>query len=248
MTIMDLRTQEALNEIQRLRGAGALGPLRREMHAEFSGKRCLVVGSAPSAILPPAASFDACICVNGSPWTLRKMGMGCPDMTVVAGWSTRTDKPVRLETQRIWRGLETRRLFFIETGATAEEGRRVIDACGFRYETFQSIAQIERSVIIGDVCGRELGWGKRDDRVSNGIFSAILAIWGGASEVIIAGISVGGGHAYIKEETPREHQQGDEAFFALASSLPVHLSTTSQELRQRYGFPLIAGVGIDDWG
>lgn len=235
MTAFDLRSDEALAEIRRLRTAGALDPLREEMRAEFFGRRCLVVGSAPDVMLPADTAFDCIICVNGSSWILNRNGPPHPpEVTVVAGWSTRTNNQVRIETQRIWRGLETRLLLFVEAGATADEGRRVLDACGFRYDQFRSIDQLERAVIVGDVCGEELGWGKRDDRVSNGIFAAILAIWAGASEVILAGFSSAGGHAYMTEDTPRLHLQGDERFLSLADSLACPCSTTSADLARRF--------------
>ena len=53
----------------------------------------------------------------------------------------------------------------------------------------------ERAAIIDAVCGVPLGVGKRDDRISHGIFAAVLAIWGGATDVVLAGFSMAGGHA-----------------------------------------------------
>lgn len=231
----DLKSQEALEAVRQIRASNALAQLRDRLRGIYTGQKVLVVGSAPDPVAPDLRSIDKTICVNASSWNARAMGIGLSDMTVVAGFSTRPDKPARVETQKVWQGLATRDLLFIEAGATAAEGRRVLDQCGFGYDSFASITPIGRAAIIGEVCGQELGLGKRDDRISNGIFAAALAMWAGAREVVLSGISMNGGHAYMAEATPREHQAGDDAFLRLASSLPARLSATGRELPQVYG-------------
>lgn len=233
--MLDLKSQEAREAVLEIRTSNLLSQLRDRLEAAFARQRVLVVGSAPDAIAPALDSIDKTICVNASAWNAREMGIRLPDMTVVAGFSTLLDKPVRVATQKVWRGLATRDLFFIEAGATASEGRRVLDQCGFDYRTFTSITQVGRAAIIGEVCGQELGLGRRDDRISNGMFAAALAMWAGAQEVVLAGFSMRGGHAYIAGDTPREHQAGDDAFLRLATSLPARLRATGQELSQAYG-------------
>lgn len=233
--MLDLKSQEAREAVKKIRASNLLSQLRDQLGVMFARQRVLVVGSAPDAIAPDLRSIDKTICVNASAWNAREMGLGLPDMTVVAGFSTLLDKPVRAATQKVWRRLATRDLVFIEAGATAFEGRRVLDQCGFEYRTFTSITQVERAAIIGEVCGQELALGRRDDRISNGMFAAALAMWAGAQEVVLAGFSMSGGHAYMGEGTPREHQAGDDAFLRLASSLPARLRATGRELSQAYG-------------
>jgi hypothetical protein len=177
--------------------------------------------------------------VNGSTWVARQAGIRRPDLTVIAGHSTRRDTPKHVSTRDAWREQSTRELLFLEIGATADGGKAILESVGFTYGVFRSLNAIERSAIILQVCGVDLGSGPRDTRISNGLFAATVAIWAGAKHVVLAGFSLQGGHAYMVNPTPRHHLKGDDAFLTLAPSLSCSVSTTSGELHERFGIKLV---------
>jgi hypothetical protein len=214
----------------------------RDLRARFSeslqGSRCLVVGSAPNVVVPKPRSGDRCICVNGSPYAAKQGGIDKPDLTIITGNATALKNEHSRATVPVWRGLQTREVLFVETGDRERHARSVLDGIDFRYDRFSKISKWERAAIIGDVCGVELGIGNYDERVSNGVFGAILALWSNANTVVICGVSFRGGHNYIDTELPRQHINGDHAFFECADRLGLPISTTSVEIHEARGVPL----------
>lgn len=231
---INLSSRRALWAVRVVRWLRLLLPLQYRLRKLVRGRICLVLGSAPDGIAP--AQFDVLICINGSAWSAQQLGMPTPDISVVSEYSTLTDNSVRSATRDILENLSSQFVLFINCGKGLARGRPLLGDCGLKFESLQSISNIGRAVIIGDVCGAELGLGTRDDRVSNGVFAITLALWAGATEVIVAGISLSGGHSYMQQPTPRYHLKGDDAFFRLARNLPIR--TTSPALSQAYGLPL----------
>jgi hypothetical protein len=216
-----------------------LAEFRDNMTSRFSGKRCLVLGSAPNAVAPDLSKIDACICVNGSPWTAAQFGIPLPELTVVTGHKTQVrDHAVAAATLKVWQGLKTRTLLFIEIGDSARHAKSVFAKSGFLYEEFIGIDARDRSAIIEAACGKEMA--ARGSRISNGIFAAAVVMWAGAREVVISGFSMQGGHSYMADATRRGHQEGDGKFFQWAKDhTGCHITTTSDELHQLYGLPRV---------
>jgi hypothetical protein len=102
------------------------------------------------------------------------------------------------------------------------------------------VSPIERAAIAGMVLGEELGIGDNNQRLSNGVFAILLAIWAGVPAIEICGFSLEGGHSYSPKMTPREHLLGDTRSFELMRRLDSDIRTTSIELSERFGFPLSA--------
>lgn len=237
---IDLKSQYALAEVNRIRESGALRGVKKEYESKFKGLTCVIVGSAPNAVAPDLETINACICVNGSPWAARRLGITIPDLTIVAGFSTLDNKPARRATKSVWDGVRSAEVLYIEAGANAIEGRHSLNSAGFRYDTFNTLTTVERAVIIGDVCGVELGLGSRDSRISNGMFAAALAIWAGAKEIVLVGFSLTGGHSYMENKSEREHLNGDIAFLELSRNFTCKVLTTSTELSDRFSFPMVS--------
>lgn len=220
-----------------------LSALRERLRSEFHGRRCIVVGSAPGAIAPVMLDGDAVFCVNGSPFSARAMGLRTPNVTVVDGNSTRQHEQVTVATQQAWRGLSTRHLLLIEAGTTARRGKRVIKASGMQYGVFSSITRQEREQITIDICGAPLGDRSTHDRISTGIFTAILAAWSGATSIVLVGFSMSGGHAYIDRPTTRWHTGGDGNFLRSHREMPCPMETTSPELAEAFDMRRVSSVG-----
>lgn len=208
----------------------------------FKDTRCIVIGSAPGVLVPPPASNDRYICVNGSPFVANRFGIFEPHLTVINGVTTglRTEKSKA--TVAVWRGLQSKEIVFVRTGDSERHARAVLREVEFRFERFTSLSKHQRAAIIMDVCGEErLGLGNHDQRVSNGVFAACLAAWAGACEIVMCGFSLQGGHSYIDGNTRRDNMSGDSAFFAMSGLLPTYLTTTSPEIHSDFGVPLIGG-------
>jgi hypothetical protein len=208
--------------------------LKAQLAPIFAGRRALVVGSAPNLVLPPSDRYDVVICVNGSGRPAFDLGVARPDLTVVGGYSTLPNNDVRLKTQIAWQGLETKSLLFVAAGQSARKGRRIITTAGLRFGTFLQVSPEERGSITAEVCRENLTEGEREDRISMGVFAAIVASWSGASEVILAGFSLGGGHRYIEGDTPRYHVAGDARFFRLVRSLSLPITTNVAEIQTEF--------------
>jgi hypothetical protein len=229
------------SDVARIRAESlVLRQLRTRFTAVFEGARCLIIGSAPEIVIPGPLQNDRHICVNGSPYVAKQGGIDTPDLTVITGDATALKNDHSRATVPIWKGLQTRDQLFIETGDRARHARSVLDDVGFRYERFLAISKWERAAIIGEVCGVELGIGNYDERVSNGVFGAILALWCNASDVVLCGFSFRDGHSYIRAELPRQHVKGDHSFFDCADRLGFPISTTSVEIHEARGVRLVA--------
>lgn len=228
MSDIDLKAPEALQQVHHLRSEdrASLDALQQEL-TMLSRRRCLILGSAPNARLPRRSAYEKCVCINGSPFVANQHGIHV-DLTVMVGYTTSMKRGISQESVRRLTGLRTDRLLFVTGGDNPDNARRVLADADFQYRQFHSITPLERAAIIGEICDTELGLGPRDERVSNGVFAVILALWAGANEVIVGGISLTGGHAYAAD-TPRYHIAGDE--LALRQLAPLRkLSTTSADL------------------
>lgn len=231
--------EKGLEEVRRARRESLpLRELRDLLRKLFDGRRCLVLGSAPDATSPDLSRIEATVCINGSGWTAKRIGIERPDFTVISSRVTRPDHGVRTATMSILQGLETRHLMLIDVSEEMEVARRKLDDAGIRYAQFMSVDPLERAAIVGEVCGVELGWGDSQERISNGVFTITLPMWAGASEVVIAGFSVEGGHSYIDAKTKRGHLKADMEFFRLAPTLACRVTTTSPQLHEGFGIAL----------
>jgi hypothetical protein len=90
------------------------------------------------------------------------------------------------------------------------------------------ISTFEKAAIVGTVCGAELGFGKVNERVSNGVLAVALALLCGAAEVVFTGVSFTRGNSYMELPTRRMHVAADIEFLRLCGEkgLPVRTSYT----------------------
>ena len=190
--------------------------------------------------VPAPIPGDRCICVNGSPFVAKELGLADSDFTVISGYTTGLKSEKSRATVPVWKGLRTQEVLFVETGDTEAHARAVLDEIGFQYAGFTKLSKHERAAIIVEVCGVELGLGNHNDRVSNGMFAATIAAWAGAREIVMCGFSLKGGHSYIEGNTPRHNLNGDIAFFAIATKIGMNVKTTSTEIHEACGIPLVA--------
>lgn len=236
----DLKTRDAALAVEKLRDdRSQLDSLKRWMAEDLAGQDCLILGSAPEPVMPGARRYSKCVCINGSPWMAARHGI-VPDLTVVAGYTTLVEREVSRQSLGRLRGIGTRRLLFVTAGNEFEAGREVLRRHDFRSDSSHAVDPLIRAAVIEEVLeGSDLGLGKRDDRVSNGIFAVVLALWLGARKVTLAGFSLAGGHSYIDQETPRFHIGGDMACLTmLARRYGSRVTTTNSILATETGLQL----------
>jgi len=233
----DLKSSEALAAVKRLRlERTRLDPFRESL-PDLCGQRCMILGSAPQAAIPARSTFDRCVCINGSPYIAKRKGIH-PALTVIVGFTTAMRRDISATSIGKLRGAGSEHTLFISAGDDLAHGRRVLGEAGFEHGPITEMTPLERAAIVGEVCGAELGLGKRDERISNGVFAVVLALWLGAKKVIVSGISLNGGHDYAAG-TERHHVDGDLRCLQLLAKHFPQVQTTSYELSQATGVPLL---------
>jgi hypothetical protein len=237
---IDLKSPDALDAVIALRegSRSALTAIYDRLSPELKGKRCLVLGSAPDTRVPRPGDYDRCICINGSPFVAHASGIAV-DLVIMVGFTTAMKKDISALSIEKLKDLQARDLLFISAGDALEHALAVLESVDFRFQSYSQMNALERAAIVGELCIEELGLGQRDDRISNGVFAVVLALWCGAAEVIVSGISLSGGHAYAAG-TQRDHQNGDRrCLMILAERFADRLCTTSVELRSSFSLRLV---------
>lgn len=233
-----LTSEEAIEEVELLRvePSESLNNVKKKLISVLKDQSCLVLGSSPSAKIPSLTDFDRCLCVNGSPYIAHENSL-IIDVTVLIGYTTAMKKDISALSMNKISGIHTNELLFVSAGDTFENCLEKVKELDFTFGSASELSPLERAAIIGEVCGVEFGLGPRDERISNGVFTIIAALWAGARKVIVSGISLSGGHHYA-QGTPRHHLIGDEACLKLLGKSKYRVLTTSSELSEMTGLEL----------
>ena len=211
--------------------------LRKRLESLLQHRRCCIIGSAPGGTLPAKRPGDRFICVNGSVHAAGTLGIPQPDLTAITGYATHPKLVNLMGSLTAWHARKTTELVFVANGDSERHARDLFAQAGFGFDHFTSLTPWERAAIIRDATGLDLGLGPRDKRISMGSFAVTLAIWGGAAEVVLCGMSLHGGHSHLPGQTPRHHVPGDTRFFNHLLTLPLRSSSTSPEFQQIFGIP-----------
>jgi hypothetical protein len=129
----------------------------------------------------------------------------------MAGYTTSGRKEIAALHRSRLAGLYSEMVLFVEVGGGAQEAESELSRLSFNYRDFLAISPIERAAIVREVCGSNFGIGKRDERISNGVFAIVIALWAEARQVEIAGFSLDGGYSYATKVERRNHLIGDIA-------------------------------------
>lgn len=130
--------------------------LRDKYNNMLNGKSCLVVGSAPRAIIPSKDDYSMCICVNGSPFVANRYSIPI-NLTVLVGFVTAMKKEIFALSMDKLRNIHSEEVLFISVGDTETNCLENLNNKNFTFNGFSEITPIERAVIVGEVCGVELG-------------------------------------------------------------------------------------------
>jgi len=229
-------------DLDRVRDIRATSPgyarLKQTMAAMFQGKRCVVVGSAPIVGAAMRKDDDCNICVNGSFHNAEQLGITNPHANFLVNYIFTQGNRAARDVYKMLRGRHFDNCLIYSGTLSFEESITRLREAGATYGAIHDISTYERAAFTGEFCGLELGVGRLEDRVSNGVTTAICALWAGAREVHLAGFSLAGGHSYTKYKSRRFHRKPDATFFALCKEKQLPVTTASSELQQDFGIPL----------
>lgn len=201
---------------------------------------CLVLGSAPEPRLPDG--FDeswTLVTVNASQAGLKQLGCDrVPDLTVMSGQMLGR-KPANLAGQEAIRGQRTRHLILIERGALdRDESVAVLARHRFSYDQITTITSDERSKIVLEVLKKPLALGDGNEKVSTGMFAALLACYLGARPIVLAGFSLEqAGHSYDDRGLHREHVEYDHVALSYIGHRGLPFFAVDERFAKQSGRP-----------
>jgi hypothetical protein len=209
---------------------------------DFGGRRidgpCFVLGSAPSAIWPKRTFADWVLLTVNAAQAAAPDTARAPDITLMSGQML-GDDPVTQEAKRVLRGLSTGELWLIERGITRDAAIEVLRSMSYGYHALRVMTRRQRSRITYRQLGVDAASGKGEEKISTGVFAALLALEQGASQVVLSGISLSAdGHAYNDLGHVRHHVNSDQRALATAIGRGLPLFTLCPVLSKASGVPL----------
>jgi hypothetical protein len=224
---------------------GLLERLRTQLTPlDFGGRRigggCFVLGSAPSAVWPDPRFADWVLLTVNAAQAAEPPTPRIPDITLMSGQML-GDDPVNREAKRVLRGLSTSELWLIERGITKDAAIEVLRSLSYKYGSLGVISRRQRSRITYRQLGVDAASGVGEEKISTGVFAALLALEQGASKVILSGISLtADGHAYNDLGHVRHHVNSDQRALAVAIGRGLPLFTLCPVFSKASGVPLWA--------
>jgi hypothetical protein len=232
-----LRWAEARDLLPGLLASPVLSELRASLSADLEGHRCVVIGSAPNTRLPRAQQGDRHFCVNGSLHIATQLGIEKPAVHLLNAYSLYMSAE-RAGSRELLRGLSTAHLLLLDPGVERERALEAVAEIDLHYDRLDCISRMERVAIILQATGLHLGLGRRHQYLSTGMSAVAMALWAGASEVVLAGFSMAGGHQYLQVVTNRDHVVGDSLFLAAMGRTGL-VKTTNPALASAFDLPLV---------
>ena len=228
-----MRSRHAPKLVAAAKSSEQIRELRALYTQALKGRRCVVIGSAPSAARVELRDDDAVFCVNGSGWIADKWNYPSPDLTVIGAGSLKTTTEVTRATIESLAGKQTKGLLLVADEAELSSACHILSEIGYQFDSMNAINKIQRAAIFDLAWSTSLPVGPKvraRDRPSNGLFAASIAILAGVSELIMTGFSLSQGHAYMSGATERRHIDSDLELLRRAGLLGLKVETTSAEL------------------
>jgi hypothetical protein len=190
--------------------------IREELLTLLSGHRVLVLGSAPTVVIPDNYSVEwRLVCVNASGRVAQRYDLGIPALTIVTMGGLRKGGVANLSMRSNLSGLKTKTVLVrsIKAGSIRNlilgyQARAVLAKCGFSYEKCLIGGARDSDAVLSGVLGVNA---IKANNISTGVFSVLLAAHSGAEEVAVAGIDPSStGHAYDDKGLNRQHVRADQ--------------------------------------
>lgn len=212
---------------------------------DFKGHKIFALGSAPDSFPPPAHSGTwQVVTVNGSQAVLERLGLhAAPIMTLMNRSILKSSIASGVAARRVLRGRSTDHL--VVMSHESNDKQRLIIALrlwwlGYRYRSLTVLDMRQRNQIMAALLGDIYDESKPP---SNGIFLALLALYLGASRILMSGFSLSrAGHAYNTLDLPRRHLDADALALERIVALGLPIYTNDGRFARESGLPLIAGA------
>jgi hypothetical protein len=228
--------------LDRRRGdAPKLAELRGHLHKRIAGRGCLVIGSAPNPVFPVSDGMFR-VCVNGSVNSAYKYLSAPPDLTYLNGAIFTDRDAYSAATLEVLRGRDIGDVLIARH--TYQEACATLGEINATFGLSMPLSKYDKRVILGEAIGHSLlGRYRFDANVSNGLFMAAVALWGGASKVVLVGFSFNSRHDYCKDKelSARGHVREDTLFLEVVAASRLAVETTSTEIHGNFGIRLAAG-------
>jgi hypothetical protein len=130
-----------------------------------------------------------------------------PTVTIITGTAVSGDRLVGAASMDGLRNIETELLIYIDKTIEADDARRLLKRRNFRFGDFIALSPALRAALVAEALATAA---EEAPQVSTGLFAACLTRVAEASSATLAGLSLKGGHSYIKRPTRRYHAADDE--------------------------------------
>ncbi len=200
---------------------------------------CLVLGSAPSPVLPPGLDASwRLVTVNASQVSAATLGLPAPAVTVISGQML-GQKPANVEAKRVLAGHSTGAIIFIERGFSMAEARAQFSAMKYRYAGIHPLSFHQREKMVRQILKADYGPGSGEKKISTGLFAAVLALYLGGAPVVMSGFSLkNDGHAYNSQGHRREHKETDTRVLAIIRDAGLAIYAADPVFAQQSGLRL----------
>lgn len=214
-----------------------------EAGCQNNGNSWMILGSAPNPTIPYSAiGRSKLVCVNASGFMGNKLQLPIPDVTIMSGYmAVPPSNEIETATRNAIRNLKTKELVWIDRGCTFADAKARLGKLDYQYESVTVFTHEERAQIVKDVTGEDLATQSRDRKISTGLFAVCFALYRGASEVIMSGISLStGSYGYCQLPKARKHVMPDQTAIAKLLDAQLPIKTAEKALSEMTGLPLIS--------
>jgi hypothetical protein len=147
-----------------------------------TGRRCLVVGSAPGVVVPPYQGGDITLAANGGAGIVQAAGRVVHVLLTTSYLFRPNPSRQELETIRSMRKLTVESVWVDTKTGPVSQAIQGLQLLGCTWEILHAVNPVDRHQVVEVATGAP-GW------VSTGVWGVCLAVASGASEVLTAGIT-----------------------------------------------------------
>lgn len=196
--------------------------------------RYFVLGSAPGSRPPLEPSRWSFATVNGSAAVLAGWGL-TPDVTLF-GRTWRRYTPANLAAREAIAGMGARHLICVGHARNYLFYRNVSRRLPYACDDLTMLTPELRLDIVSMMLGMDFN---PSAKLSNGVILALLCVHQGASEAVLAGVSLSKtGHAYNDRGLPREHVDADRVGLAAIRRRALPIYTNDEAFARESGIAL----------
>lgn len=196
------------------------------VYTAMRGKNVLVLGSSPNLKLPDSYNKEWClVTINASVAVANGHGLGIPDLSIFAASVLLRNDDKFVEVRKYLTGLKSESVIirtlgggFIKNMMKIMKAKAVLKKINYKSRNVAVLPPSSWQSIVCEVMGDENV--EMAKNISTGVFCVLLAIYSGASYVVVSGIDPGtDGHSYSSINRGREHKSADARVLAFVGKM-----------------------------